>query len=341
MGSIFRSVSLASLFVMALFLTLDLAAQTTYQPNVPSVSGTTDPDNDQPADVDKKATQATPSLKVRNDHIERTIRLGPGDLLQISIYGAPDLTTEARVNPAGNINMALIGSMHLAGLTADQAQRLIAARLRDGGLLVDPQVNVFAKEYANGGIAVMGEVQKPGIYTLPGERKLYEAISAAGGTTSRAGRAVTITNPSQPKPLIVDIDYRDPSKSPAANVDVYPGDTVVVSRAGVVYVVGAVNHPAGFVMENNERLTVLQAVALAGGTKTVSSLKGTKILRTTPDGIQEIPIPLNKIFEAKAEDPSLKAEDVLFIPTSAGKVAAITGAQAAISVATGLAIYRP
>ena len=94
-------------------------------------------------------------------------------------------------------------------------------------------------------------------------------------------------------------------------------------------------------MENNERLTVLQAVALAGGTKVTSSLKGTKIIRTTHDGIQEIPIPLNKIFEAKAEDPSLKAEDVLFIPTSAAKVAAITSAQAAISVATSLAIYRP
>ena len=83
------------------------------------------------------------------------------------------------------------------------------------------------------------------------------------------------------------------------------------------------------------------AVALAGGTKVTSSLKGTKILRTTPDGIQEIPIPLNKILEAKAEDPPLKAEDVLFVPNSPGKVAAITGAQAAISVATGLAIYRP
>ena len=214
MCSMFRSVSLAALFLMALSLTSDLGAQTTYQPNVPSVSGTINPAIDHSADLDQMPTQGTPSLKVRDEHIERTLRLGPGDLLQISIYGAPDLTTEARVNPAGNINMALIGSVHLAGLTADEAQQFIAARLREGGLLVDPQVNVFAKEYANGGIAVMGEVQKPGIYTLPGERKLYEAISAAGGTTGRAGRAVTITNPSQSKPLIVDIDYRNPSKSP-------------------------------------------------------------------------------------------------------------------------------
>jgi polysaccharide export outer membrane protein len=337
----FRIVSCASLLLTACLLTLSLAAQTSYQPNVSGVSDTAAPASGQTADAVQKPVDDTPALKVRQEHIDRTIRLGPGDLLQISVYGAPDLTTEARLNPAGNINLPLIGSIHLAGLSTDQARELIASKLREGGLVVDPQVNVVAKEYANGGIAVMGEVQKPGIYTLPGERKLYDAISAAGGTTNRAGRAVTITHPSEPKPLIVDLDYANPSKSAAGNVDILPGDTVIVSRAGVVYVVGAVNHPAGFVMENNERLTVLQAVALAGGTKTTSSLKGTKILRTTPDGIQEIPIPLGKILEAKAEDPSLKAEDVLFIPNSPGKVAAITGAQAAISVATGLAIYRP
>ena len=317
-------------------------AQTDYQPTVPAVSNAESPTGDHTADSAKKQADDSPALKVRPDQKDRTIRLGPGDRLQISVYGAPDLTTEARVNGAGDITMPLVGSVHVAGLSTDEAQQAIASRLRDGGLLNDPQVSVFAKEYANGGIAVMGEVQKPGIYTLMGERRLYDAISAAGGTTSRAGRAVTITHSSDPnESLIVDIDYMNPSKSPAGNVDVFPGDTVVVSRAGVVYVVGAVNHPAGFVMENNERLTVLQAVALAGGTKVTSSLKGTKILRTTPDGIREIPIPLNKILEAKAEDPPLKAEDVLFVPNSPGKVAAITGAQAAISVATGLAIYRP
>lgn len=342
MLSMFRSVGLyVWLLALVFCLATSVMAQTEYQPTVPTVSNPAPPSGDHATDS-KKQTDEPPGLKVRPDQKDRTIRLGPGDLLQISVYGAPDLTTEARVNAAGSISMPLVGSIHVAALSTEQAQEAIASRLREAGLLNDPQVNVFAKEYANGGIAVMGEVQKPGIYTLMGERRLYDAISAAGGTTSRAGRAVTITHASGPnKPLIVDIDYMNPAKSPAGNVDVFPGDTVVVSRAGVVYVVGAVNHPAGFVMENNERLTVLQAVALAGGTKVTSSLKGTKIIRTTHDGIQEIPIPLNKIFEAKAEDPSLKAEDVLFIPTSAAKVAAITSAQAAISVATSLAIYRP
>ena len=329
------------LLAIVLCLAASLAAQTTYQPNVPGVSDSA-PTSDPKTDSSTKQADDSPALKTRQITHDRTIRLGPGDLLQISVYGAPDLTTEVRVNASGSITLPLVGSVHVAGLSTDQAQQVIASRLRDGGLLNDPQVNVFAREYATGGIAVMGEVQRPGIYTLLGERRLYDAISAAGGTTSRAGRAITVAHPSDPgKPLIVDLDYANPSKSPAGNIDVFPGDTVVVSRAGVVYVVGAVNHPAGFVMDNNERLTVLQAVALAGGTKVTSSLKGTKILRTTPDGIQEIPIQLNKILQAKAEDPALKAEDVLFVPNSPGKVAAITGAQAAISVATGLAIYRP
>lgn len=94
-------------------------------------------------------------------------------------------------------------------------------------------------------------------------------------------------------------------------------------------------------MENNQKLTVLQVVALAGGTLRTSSLKGTKILRGTPDGMQEIPIPLNKILDAKARDPYMEAQDILFVPNSPGKQAAITAAQAAVAVATSLAIYRP
>jgi polysaccharide export outer membrane protein len=329
--------SYAGLLLIALCLSGTLLAQTKVQPATPTGPATVIPGSASASDSDKAAAAESPTGKVHQDH---TIRIGTGDLLQITVYGAPDLTTEARVNDAGNITMALIGSVYLAGLTSDQAQQLIATRLRDGGLLRDPQVAVFEKQYASQGIAVMGEVQKPGIYTLFGERRLYDAISAAGGTTARAGRAVTITHPVEPnKPLIVDMDFMDPSRSPAGNVEVSPGDTVVVSRAGVVYVVGAVARPAGFVMENNGNLTVLQAVALAGGTERTASLSGAKILRQTSNGVQEIPIPLNKILAAKAQDTPMQAEDVLFVPTSTGKRAAITGAQTALALVTGLAIY--
>jgi len=329
------SVILSSMLVLGSLACWAQNSLPTALPLVPAGSAATNA----VATADTPRTGDKPSAaRIHND---RTIRIGTGDLIQITVFGAPDLAQEARVNDSGSITMPLIGNVHVAGLTSDEAQDLIATRLREGGMLRDPQVEVFEKEYATQGIAVMGEVQRPGIYTLLGERRLSDAISAAGGTTGRAGQAISITRSNDPnKPVVVDMDYMDPSKSPSGNVAVFPGDTIVVSRAGVIYVVGAVTHPAGFVMENYDKMTVLQAVAMAGGAEVTASLKGTKILRKTPSGgVQEIPIPLNKILSAKAEDPQLQAEDVLFIPNSMGKSAALRGAQAALTVATGVAIY--
>jgi polysaccharide export outer membrane protein len=328
-----------SLFAVLFCLSGTFWAQTTAEPVTPAGPLSVTPSVDDHAKTDADTATESPKQRVSQD---RTIRIGIGDLVNITVYGAPDLATEARVSGTGTITLPLIGSVHIAGLTAEQAQQLISSRLRDRELVRDPQVSVFEKEYASGGISVMGEVQKPGIYNLMGERRLLDAISAAGGTTPRAGRAVTISHSAHPNvPVIVDLDYFDPSKSPAGNVEVFPGDTVVVSRAGIVYVVGAVAKPAGFVIENEGKITVLQAVALAGGTLRTSSLKSAKILRGTPNGMLEIPIPLNKILEAKAADTPLQAQDILFIPNSAAKQAAITASQAAVAVATGLAIYRP
>ena len=328
-----------SLFAVLFCLSGRFWAQTTIEPVTPAGPLTVTPSGDDRGETDADTATKSPKQRVRED---RTIWIGTGDLLQITIYGAPDLNTESRVSGAGTISMPLIGGVHVAGFSSEQAQQLVANRLRDGGLIRDPQVSILVKEHASGGIAVMGEVQKPGVYNLFGERRLLDAIAAAGGTTGRAGRAVTISHTTQPNvPIIVDLDYFDPSKSPAGNVEVFPGDTIVVSRAGIVYVVGAVARPAGFVMESEGKITVLQAVALAGGTLRTSSLKSAKILRGTPNGMQEIPIPLNKILEAKAADPPLRTQDILFIPNSAVKQAAITAAQAAVVVATGLAIYRP
>src|ERR1039458_2312842 len=124
----------AGLLLIALCLSGTLLAQTKVQPATPTGPVTVAPSSASASDSDKAAAAGSPAEKVRRDH---TIRIGTGDLLQITVYGAPDLTTEARVNDAGNITMALIGSVYLAGLTSDQAQQLIATRLRDGGFLRD------------------------------------------------------------------------------------------------------------------------------------------------------------------------------------------------------------
>jgi polysaccharide export outer membrane protein len=124
------------------------------------------------------------------------------------------------------------------------------------------------------------------------------------------------------------------------NVAVEPGDTVVVSKAGVVYVVGDVHQPGGFVMENGNDITVLKAIALAQGTNPNAALNAAKLIRKTPEGPKDVPLPLKKILAAKAPDLQLQPDDVVFVPGSAGKSAAKRGGEAILQMATGVAIWR-
>src|SRR5467141_5159126 len=153
--------------------------------------------------------------------------IGAGDLLEISLYGMPDFKTDVRVNSGGEISLPMLGAVAVSGLSVEQAQLLIEHKLSEKGLFNDPHVTVFVKEYATQGISVLGEVQKPGIYPLLGERKLYDAISAAGGTTPKAGRYAMVTRRGDPQhplqvPLLAGAD------SMKNNVTVEPGDTIMV-----------------------------------------------------------------------------------------------------------------
>ena len=271
-----------------------------------------------------------------------TSRLGPGDLVEIKVYGVPDLSEEVRIDDKGGIPFPLIGHTSIGGMTPREAQATIEAKLREGNFLNKPQVTVTAKEPVTQSVAVLGEVQKPGIYSVVGVRHLFDLLSMAGGMTSRAGKDVVITHREQPRePLQVSINY-DASKSFASNIEIYPGDTVVVSRSGVVYVVGDVSKPSGFAMENNEPLTVLKALALAGGPLNTAALGKATILRKQPGGdVKEIPIPLKPILAAKAQDIPLRPEDIVFIPSSAAKRAGRKTVDAILQISTGLAIAHP
>jgi polysaccharide export outer membrane protein len=124
------------------------------------------------------------------------------------------------------------------------------------------------------------------------------------------------------------------------NVSVQPGDTILVSKAGIVYVVGDVHQPGGFVMENGKDITVIQAIALAQGIGPNAALGGARLVRKTPDGPKDIPLELKKILAAKAPDPQLQADDIVFVPDSAAKSGFKRGLEAAVQAATGLAIWR-
>ena len=123
--------------------------------------------------------------------------LGPGDELEITVYGTPDLSGHTRVSASGNIAIPLIGSIRVAGLTSTEAEATIEAELRKNNVLNDPHVSVYAKEYTNSGISVAGEVGKPGFYSALGPHRLLDVLQQAGGPTDRASNKVVIAHRGQ------------------------------------------------------------------------------------------------------------------------------------------------
>jgi polysaccharide export outer membrane protein len=269
------------------------------------------------------------------------IRIGPGDLIEVSVYGAPDYIKDVRVGSSGEITLPLTGTLKVGGLTPVQAETLIATRLSDGNFFNNPRVSVLEKEFNSQGISILGEVQKPGVYQMHGPRRLYDALSTAGGTTPRAGNTASLLPRSDSqKAEVVTLSY-DGKLSGKSNIYVYPGDTIVVSKAGVVYVVGDVRLPGGFVMENS-RMTILQAYAMAQGAGPNAALDRARLIRKAGSERlpQETPISLKNILAAKSPDINLQPDDILFVPTSTARKVATRTLEAIVQTASGMAIYR-
>ena len=288
------------------------------------------------SDVSADSTNATAlSSRTPTGELSFEILIGTGDLIEVSVYGASDFVKEVRVLSTGEITLPMAGTLKVAGLTPGQAEELIAKRLKDGDYFTDPRVSVIEKETVTQGISILGEVQKPGVYSLPGARRLFDAISAAGGTTPRAGNTVSIMHRANSQQSeTVTLSYGKSSSQ--SNVYVYPGDTIVVSKAGVVYVVGDVRLPGGFVMENSH-MTILQAYAMAQGANPTAALDRAQLIRKS--GPEPQVISLKRILAAKSPDLSLQPDDIVFVPTSGAKVAGRRTLDAIVQTATGMAIY--
>jgi polysaccharide biosynthesis/export protein len=318
-GFFFRSAYLS----LAVLSSLGLFAQT-------PVTGEAPP----PAPAHETAASPSPRLLANSN-----VKLGIGDLIEISVYGVPDLSTKARIGGSGDVYLPLIDYVHVADLTIDEAQELIQKRLEDGGFVRGPHVSIFVNESASQAITMGGEINRPGAYPAIGERRLFELISAAGGLSERAGRLITIEHQADPgKKVELHLTSRDLSQDTQNNVDIYPGDLIIVSRAGIFYVVGDVMHPSAFMVSEDNALTVLKALALAGGGTRTAALNKSRIIRQTPNGIQEIPIRLKKILYAKAPDVALMKGDILFVPGSGAKAAGYRTVNAVVGLSTTLAV---
>lgn len=283
------------------------------------------------------AQSAVPPQKAEISGTAHALRVSSGDLLELGVFDTPELSGKLRVNEAGEIYVPVAGAVRVSGMTSDEAAVAIEAKLRSADIMKDPHVSVFISEYATQGVTVTGEVKSPGIYPLLGSHGLVDLVSAAGGVTSSASRIVTLTHKSDPEhPEILKLDNRPGSV--AANVDIRPGDTIAVSKAGVAYVVGDVGRAGGFLIESNDRLTVLQVIALAGGTSRTAAQDKARLIRKTPTGREELRVPLKAILNGKVIDIPLEDGDILFVPSSKGKIFAYRGVDSAIAITSGLAI---
>jgi polysaccharide export outer membrane protein len=330
--SSFVHTSMISFLLLAAWAPAIAAQQRTTQTQ-PS-PGTNEKSAAPPVGQGAQATSPPESLAMQS---ESSLKVEPGDLVEVGVYNVPELASKARVSSKGEVYLPLIDYVHIAGLTAEEAEGLIQKRLSDGGFVKNPHVTLFVDQYASQGASILGEVARPGVYPVPGQQRLFDLISAAGGFTEKAGRSVAITHRDQPdNPTTVPLS-RNVSDNPESNIAILPGDTIIVRKADLVYVVGDVARPSGFLMDSGH-LTVLQAIALAGGTTRTAKLGGTRIIHRAPGGLSETSVELKKILRAKAPDVTMQADDILFVPSSATKIFAGRAMEAAMQAATAASI---
>jgi len=289
--------------------------------------------------------------------------IGIDDVLKVSILDVPELSGEYRVDNSGKVTLPLLATrVKAAELTLSQFSESVTRELKAAGLVSDPHVSTSVDTSRLHAVAITGAVRRPQVYPVFSQTTLLDMLSQAEGLADDASgtavvsrgtigaqaldhnneRATSTAETSQT--VTIDVKRLLESGDPKLNVDVYPGDRITVPHAGVVYVVGAVNKPGGFAMKPSAHgLTVLQALALAEDTKGTAKKDQTVIIRSdpqAPEGRKEIPVELKKVLKGKNADPVLQAEDILFVPDSAGKHALHRSLEAVVAATTGVAIYR-
>jgi polysaccharide export outer membrane protein len=287
--------------------------------------------------------------------------LGPDDQITILAPDAEEISNKPiRIDMRGNINLPMIGRLQAAGLTADELEVQIKLRLKK--YLQEPDVTVAISEFRSQPISILGAVQTPGVHQLQGRKSLFEVLSLAGGLRPDAGYRIRITRRLEWGRLPLPGAADDPTgqfsiasvnvksimdaTNPAENIAIKPEDVISVPKADIVYVMGAVRKSGGFVLGDSETLSALQVLALAEGFDRFADTEHSKIIRPVPKSTSpvEIPIDLKRLMAGKGENLALKADDILFIPSSAKKAATIRGLEAMLgmgtSIGTGIAIYR-
>lgn len=235
--------------------------------------------------------------------------LGMGDMIRVSVFRNPDLTTEARVSERGTIMFPLIGEISVTGLTPTQVSKQIADKLRAGRFVVDPEVTVSIAQVNSRQVAVLGNVQKPGRYPLDATTaKVTDLIALAGGIAPTGSDQITVmtTRDGRTERREIDLAAMIRSGDLTQNLELQAGDTIYVGRAPMIYVTGEVTRAGAYRVEKD--MTVMQAIALGGGITPRGTERGIRIHRKNGDG------QIHRM-EAKLTDP-VQTDDVIFVRES-------------------------
>ena len=276
--------------------------------------------------------------------------VGPDDVLRITIADAPELGGTFRVTPSGELTIAGLPSpLKVLGKTTASVAALIAQEFRNAELLVSPLVSVSVEQYNSRSVTVMGAVGKPSVYPLQRPMTLLEVISTAGGLLPTAGEKLTVLRKKRGDSqadtsahvISINIPQLMRGEDPALNIYAETGDVLDVTPAPVVYVIGAVMKPGGFVCPaSTSKFSVLQALALAEGIKPAAAADRALIIRqSSSQGRQEIPVHLNKFLTAKLPDQLMEPNDILFVPESSIKKGLKTMGAIAVQTISGVTIY--
>jgi polysaccharide export outer membrane protein len=306
--------------------------------------------------------------------------IGNGDLLDLEVFDVKELSREVRVSQTGSIGIPLVPvRLHVAGLTEVQAEQKISEVLESNGLVSHAEVSISVKERKSKPITVVGAVSHTMVYQADRSVTLLEVLAEAGGLANDAGDTVIVSRPAQevpsdpseppvigpqdpapaashapavPDPSVdpphlsntITINLNDLMESGDAtnNIILQAGDIVTVPHSGIVYVLGAVNKPGGFVLANDRgQMTTLKVLALAGGLGSTAKKDHAVIVRKNAQGQQhEVAVDLKKVMQRQAEDVQLQPSDILYVPDSAARKAILRTVELGIALGTSVALYR-
>jgi polysaccharide biosynthesis/export protein len=257
-----------------------------------------------------------------------------GDVVEVQVFDSPEYNVRMPVSASGDIAIPYAGLFHIEGMTSIQAADAITSLFREREILRDPRVIVTTQQFGYS-VTVLGEVRSPGIYALAGRKRLIDVLTEAGGITDRAGHVIEVFGADtmkNPKALLWDPTLRENDN---AEVTLSAGETVMVSRCGVVYVGGNVTRPGAYPLCDSNHTTLTEVLALAQGVRPSSYPQRTILFRESSSGTRVMEkVRLDDVLRGKKTDITMQPDDILFVPPSNLKAAGKTIIISAVGFAT-------